>query len=303
MDRFVRTIVGWIAWPGLLAGCVLATQFGFALGQPQIAFALTYLLLGAALFLLQRWMPHSPGWQEKDGQLGPDLAHSVASAAAVQGMVAFTTMVGVAAGLTLFTGHGFDVWPRGLPLAVQVILGMAVLEFALYWAHRLAHEWRPLWYFHAVHHSVPRLSFVNNGRFHFVDGVKSALPGLLLLMALGAPLEMLIWQSALGGYIGMLTHSNVAMRFGWLSFIFNTPELHRWHHSKDPREGNRNYGESLMLWDQIFGSFFRQNRCPPEEIGVVEPMPDRFAAQILWPFRMLASPRAIAEEAPSAPRG
>jgi sterol desaturase/sphingolipid hydroxylase (fatty acid hydroxylase superfamily) len=267
IDRYARIIVGWIAWPGLLAGCVLATQIGLTVGQPQIAFALTYLLLGAALFLLQRWMPHSAVWQEKDGELGLDLAHSVASTAAVQGMVAFITMVGVAAGSSLFSGHGFDVWPRGLPLPVQVILGMAVLEFALYWAHRLAHEWRPLWYFHAVHHSVPRLSFVNNGRFHIVDGVKSGLPGLLLLMSLGAPLEILVWQSALGGYIGMLTHSNVAMRFGWLSFIF------------------------------------RANRRPPEEIGVVEAMPEGFAAQILWPFRMLAGSRAITEEVPPARRG
>ena len=65
------------------------------------------------------------------------------------------------------------------------------------------------------------------------------------------------------GYIGLLTHCNVAMRFGPLSLVFNTPELHRWHHSMDLREGNKNYGENLAIWDLLFGTWFNAARRPP----------------------------------------
>jgi len=44
----------------------------------------------------------------------------------------------------------------------------ALAEFGFFWAHRLADEWPLLWRFHAIHHSVTRLWFVNTGRFHQV---------------------------------------------------------------------------------------------------------------------------------------
>lgn len=283
----VRTIAAWVAWPGLLAAAILGTQAGFAAGAPQITFYLVYGSLTAALVLLERWMPHEPAWTPHDGQLAKDLGHTVLSTSAVQGMLVFSSMIGVSLGFTMLSGPHYGIWPRTWPLWLQVVFGLAVLEFALYWAHRLAHEWQPLWYFHAIHHSVPKLWAVNNGRFHFVDAVKSVLPGITLLLLLGAPMDVLTWLSALGAYIGMLTHCNVAMRFGPLSAVFNTPELHRWHHSRDLREGNRNYGESLMLWDWVFGTWFNPNRRPPADIGIAEAMPAGFAAQLAWPFRRL----------------
>jgi sterol desaturase/sphingolipid hydroxylase (fatty acid hydroxylase superfamily) len=287
MSKILRTIVAWMAWPGLLAGCIAATQLGFSVDQPMLAFYVTYTALALVLLLLQRWMPHERTWSQSDGQLGPDIAHTLVSTGAVQGMLAFSGMIGLSIGITMLGGSGLGLWPRQWPLALQVVLGLVVLEFALYWAHRLAHECLPLWYFHAVHHSVERLSIVNSGRFHFIDAVKSVLPGILLLLALGAPMDVLTWLSALGAYIGILTHCNVEMRFGVLSLIFTTPELHRWHHSMDLREGNKNYGESLAVWDWVFGTWFNENRRPPADIGVPEAMPAQFHQQIVWPFHKL----------------
>ena len=85
-----------------------------------------------------------------------------------------------------------------------MILGVVVAEFGLYWAHRIAHEWKPLWRFHAVHHSVIRLWIVNTGRFHFVDSLKSIVLGMVILLALGAPMEVLIWLSAVTAFVGTM---------------------------------------------------------------------------------------------------
>ena len=285
MGISLRTFAAVVAWPGLLAGCIAATAVGFAAGWPVLAFNLTYLGLAASLLLLEWWMPHEPEWRPHDGQLVIDLGHTLVSNGTVQALVVVSGIIGLSA---LLAGGGFGWWPHTWPLAAQVALGLAVSEFAAYWAHRIAHEWRPLWHFHAIHHSVEKLWCVNSGRFHFVDALKSVVPGVAILALAGAPGEVMAWLSALTGYIGILTHCNVAMRFGPLSYLFNTPELHRWHHSMDLREGNRNYGENLAIWDLAFGTYFNEARRPPAVIGIREAMPPRLSDQLVWPFRQAA---------------
>jgi ornithine lipid hydroxylase len=144
----------------------------------------------------------------------------------------------------------------------------------------------PLWRFHAVHHSVKRLWFFNTGRFHFVDTLKSIVFAAPILALSGAPEDVMQWFGAVTAFIGILTHSNIEMRFGWLNYIFNTSALHRWHHSMDLREGNKNYGENLVLWDLVFGTYFDDSRRrPPVEIGIKEHMPRTYVAQLVAPFR------------------
>lgn len=170
------------------------------------------------------------------------------------------------------------------PVAAQVALGLLVAELGLYWAHRLAHEWPVLWRFHAVHHSARRLWFFNTGRFHFVDTAVSILLSQPLLLLAGAPKEVFIWVSAITAFVGMLTHCNVAMRFGPLNYLFNTPALHRWHHSMKIEEGNKNYGENLIVFDLLFGTFYNPDRPPPRAIGIRDYMPCSFFGQLLFPF-------------------
>ena len=144
---------------------------------------------------------------------------------------------------------------------------------------------RPSGGFHAVHHSVERLWFFNTGRFHFVDTAFSILLSQPLLLLSGAPGDVVVWVSVTTAFVGILTHCNVDMRTGPIDFVFNTPALHRWHHSRNPDEGNSNYGENLMLWDLIFGSFYRPARRPPANIGIDEPMPRHFLGQLWYPFQ------------------
>ena len=283
----LRTFVACTAWPALLTMAVAATAFGFAHGAPILAFNLTYLGLVAALLALEYWMPHEESWRSHDGQLMLDLGHTLVSNGIVQVLVVFSGVIGLSALIVESGHHGLGIWPHTWPLAAQVVLGLAVSEFAAYWAHRTAHEWRPLWYFHAVHHGVGKLWCVNSGRFHFVDALKSVVPGVAILVLAGAPAEIMAWLSALTGYIGLMTHTNATMRFGPLSYVFNTPELHRWHHSMDLREGNTNYGENLVIWDLAFGTWFNEARRPPSTIGIAETMPTRLTAQLVWPFLRL----------------
>lgn len=294
MGRKFRAFISWIAWPGLLVLCMIATDAGFRLGRPVAAFYVTYAVFAVAVLLLERCMPHETAWLADDGQIAADVMHTLVSNSAIQALIGFSGAIGISA---LVTGTGVmkpGIWPHHWPLVLQIGLGLIVSEFAMYWAHRIAHEWTALWYFHAVHHSVGKLWVVNSGRFHFIDAIKSVLPGIAIVLAMGAPMDVVTWLSAIGAFVGTLTHCNIDMRFGALSVVFNTPELHRWHHSRVLREGNTNYGENIMLWDWVFGTWFNENRRPPADIGIADPMPASFRGQIVWPFVKAFGRRRVA---------
>ncbi len=275
-------VLPWIWWPLLLALCVTVLAVGMARGQGPLYFNLAYAGLAIALFFLERNFPHETQWLESDGQFWPDLLHTVFNKGLIQLAIVGGATFGISASIGDKAASG--IWPAHWPVAAQIVLALVIAEFGLYWAHRLGHEWMWLWRFHAVHHSSTKLWFFNTGRFHFVDTLKSIVLGLPLLFLAGAPGQMFVWMSGITAYIGLLTHCNVEMRFGWLNYLFNTPGLHRWHHSTDLREGNTNYGENLMIFDLLLGTFFNENRRPPARIGIMEAMPNHFLGQLKAPF-------------------
>ena len=280
----LRNLFDYLLWPLILIGAAIPTGIGIANGHGPLAFNLTYFCVAGLLFILERIHPHEEKWLESDGQEIPDLAHTTFTKVFVQVLIVSLTWFGLAE--FNVAGKGSGMWPSDWPMVFQVVLGLVLAEFGLYWAHRIAHEWMPLWWFHAVHHSSEKLWFFNTGRFHVVDTLKSVLFSAPLLALAGAPKDVILWFGALTAYIGFLTHCNVRMRFGWLNYIFNTPALHRWHHSMDLREGNKNYGENLMIWDLVFGTFYNDvTRRPPAEIGIRDGMPKSFLGQMIEPFR------------------
>jgi sterol desaturase/sphingolipid hydroxylase (fatty acid hydroxylase superfamily) len=281
----LRRSLSYVWWPALFGGAVAAVYAGMLRGHPILAFNLTYLGLALVVGVLERVMPHRRAWLRNDGQITADLAHTLLNKSVAQVIIAVAVFLGIADWLRLGgAGMWLLVWPSGWPLALQTALGLVIAEAGLYWKHRLAHEWPMLWRFHAVHHSTTRLWFFNTGRFHLVDTVTGLAVGMPALLLLGAPQDVLILVSAVTAFVGILTHCNIEMRCGWLNYVFNTPSLHRWHHSKVPDEGNRNYGENLMLFDLMLGTFYLPARQPPRDIGIRHAMPPTFLGQLTAPF-------------------
>jgi sterol desaturase/sphingolipid hydroxylase (fatty acid hydroxylase superfamily) len=278
----MRVLLSYLLWPGLLAGAIAVNAYGMTTEMPLLWLNISYFGLAVALFVLERAMPHERTWLEDDGQLIPDIGHTLLSKSAVQILIIVPALMGLSGEVEPAAAAW---WPVEWPLALQILLGLLIAEFGLYWVHRLGHEWPTLWRYHAVHHSVTRLWFVNTGRFHFVNTLLSTSAGLALVLLAGVPAEIIIWGSAITAYVGLLTHANIEMRTGILDYAFNTPGLHRWHHSKKLDEGNRNYGENLMIFDLLFATFYKSPRRPPVDIGIKEPMPATLGAQIAYPFR------------------
>lgn len=278
------TLLDYLLWPLLLAGALIPVGIGIAHGHGPLAFNIVFFSFAGLLFVIERLYPHEKCWLHSDGQEIPDLAHTAFTKAVVQLLIVSLTWLGLASVVGGESGSRF--WPNEWPMFFQVMLALLVAEFGLYWAHRIAHEWMPLWWFHAVHHSSRKLWFFNTGRFHIVDTLKSVAFSAPLLAAAGTPKDVVLWFGAITAYIGFLTHCNIRMKFGVLSYIFNTPALHRWHHSMDLREGNKNYGENLVIWDLIFGTYYDDTKRRPQTgIGIKDAMPKNFIGQLVQPFR------------------
>jgi sterol desaturase/sphingolipid hydroxylase (fatty acid hydroxylase superfamily) len=167
-----------------------------------------------------------------------------------------------------------QVWPTHWPMLVQVIPGIIVYDLGNHLAHRWAHKIPLLWRFHSVHHSAPRLCVINTGRFHPIEIVKSVVIGAPIPFLLGMPAEIAEWYAAWYVYIGLLTHANIKLRCGVFNYLLSTPELHRWHHSPVRRETDTNFGETTMVWDHLFGTyFFPAERGPRRNLGLEGSVP------------------------------
>lgn len=262
----------YLLYPLLLAGALLLwstlwMQFGW---DADVTMQLVYWAFIAVLLILERVRPFEPAWNRNDGQLQNDIALSIVTIA----MSGLATVVCLGALTWLIKTYqplvSLQIWPAHLPLLVQVIPGIILWDLGNHLAHRWAHTVPLLWRFHSLHHSAPRLSVINAGRFHPIDIVKSVILGAPIPVLLGVPAEIAEWYAAFYLFAGILTHANVNLRCGVFNYFLNTPELHRWHHSPVPVETDTNYGEVTLFWDRLFGTYVPRPARSRRNVGLGE---------------------------------
>lgn len=270
-------------WTAIMAGGLGAVYAAIALGYSgDLSLALVTIGAGAVLLVLERAWPQQPAWLEADGQWWHDLGHLVFG-------FALGTFGGTLAAQWLLAGTSLELWPTAWPLAAQVVLGLVIAEFFIYWQHRAVHTMPALWPLHALHHSTERMTFFKTTRIHAVDIGSATFLWTAPLLWLGADALAVLWVTAFGNFAAPAQHANVRLRTpAWLNAIVCTPTVHWLHHSLDKREGNSNFGMNLMLWDHVFGTFMRPGEHPRVELGI-EPnlVPPTFGGQLAMPWHAL----------------
>ena len=281
---FARTIFPLVVVLSIGSALALIGRGWSAIGATAFVQGLAFLLV----FLCERVVPYHESWKHSKGDIHVDAGHAI-TLIVTGGLVQPAIVAGgvvIAAWLSAHLGIG--LWPLDWPLYAQLALSLVVVEFFQYWVHRFQHEWDVLWRFHAVHHSAPRLYWLNASRFHFVDILMHNVAGHLPLIALGAPVEMLALWTLFSAVHGIFQHANLPLVLGPLNWIFSMAELHRWHHSPRLEEANHNYGQNLIFFDTLFGTrFLPRDRQPPETIGIetLPTFPMGWWAQVLSPLR------------------
>ncbi|MGQ7270505.1 sterol desaturase family protein [Marinobacter nauticus] len=174
---------------------------------------------------------------------------------------------------------------QSMPLWLQVVLLILVADFVLYWEHRVFHEVRRLWLFHAVHHSVETMDWLAGSRAHVVQIFIERGLVMLALYLLGASKEALDIYVTFAALQAIIIHSNLNVPWGPLKYLLVTPQFHHWHHSSEKPAIDTNYSAHTVLFDRLFGTYHFPKAHWPAEYGTTQKLPGSYLGQLFYPFR------------------
>lgn len=178
--------------------------------------------------------------------------------------------LGIAAAVAGFFGEplklGLSSW---LAVAAMTFALWLAYEFAYWLDHMLSHKVPALWAFHKVHHSAETLSPLTVFRVHPVDSivfynivavVTGVTAGVMhwLVGAGVSPLTVAGTNALLIASIFTIKHLHhshvwISWRGKWGRLILS-PAHHQIHHSVAPEHHDRNFGETLAIFDWLAGT-------------------------------------------------
>ena len=147
------------------------------------------------------------------------------------------------------------------PHSLKIILTIFAFDLIIYLQHRAFHRVVLFWQFHRMHHTDLDLDVSSGTRFHPFEIMLSLAIKLAAVVLLGvSPLAVLLFEIILNA-TSMFNHANLRLPLtmdAWLRLFVVTPDMHRVHHSVNPRETNSNFGFNLPWWDRLFGTYRAQ---------------------------------------------
>lgn len=286
MTETAELILPRIAYPAtmvlVLAGAsyLLGSQDSLVLGSYLPVFAGLGLVMA-----LEYLIPNRTEWRGQANDIKNDLIFMALVQVLLPRLLALLAVFALIEPLQSATPELARWWPHDWPVAAQVMLMLVSAEFLRYWLHRFAHANPLLWRLHAVHHSVHKLYWLNVGRFHPLEKALQFSLDALPFMLLGVGEQVIALYFVFYAVNGFFQHSNIRLHHGPLNYLISTAELHRWHHSRLVSEANNNYGNNLIIWDLVFGSWFLPKNRGVGELGLKNAdYPMDFASQMTTPF-------------------
>jgi sterol desaturase/sphingolipid hydroxylase (fatty acid hydroxylase superfamily) len=160
-------------------------------------------------------------------------------------------------------------------------------DLAYYTDHRMAHRTGFFWALHTAHHSSQEMNLTVSSRGSIAALAGTMSPFYFIFCALmGVPFTMFIAAKFFGNQWGQFNHTRLVHRMGILEEVLATPANHRVHHGTEAKYLDRNYGQVLILWDRLFGTFQREEEEP--KFGLVKQMEDQTVWNIqTWGPRLL----------------
>jgi sterol desaturase/sphingolipid hydroxylase (fatty acid hydroxylase superfamily) len=139
------------------------------------------------------------------------------------------------------------------------ILLFLATDLVWYWYHRLAHEINIFWAAHVVHHQSENFNYTVSARITvFQAAVRCMFWSVLPLI--GFPPVMVATFLIIHGVYPFFIHTQALGKWGWFERILVTPTHHGIHHASNPEYLDKNYGDVLIIWDKIFGTFAKEKK-------------------------------------------
>jgi sterol desaturase/sphingolipid hydroxylase (fatty acid hydroxylase superfamily) len=150
------------------------------------------------------------------------------------------------------------------------VLAFLLNDLAYYTDHRIAHRTGFFWAIHVPHHSSREMNLLVSARGSIFDlrGVLS--PCYFIVALIGVHPVMFLAAKFFGNLWGIFNHTRLVGRMGILENWLATPANHRVHHGIEPKYLDKNYGQVLVIWDRLFGSWQAEEEEPT--YGLVKQM-------------------------------
>ena len=289
----VNNILSWTAYP-------LVIVLGFALHREllraeygiQLSTYGPVVLCALIIAFLEHKLPYRREWKASSNDVKNDLLFMGFVQVLLPQLLSFCIAISL---LNILESRNLvmkNIWPHSFPVYMQAIMMVLIADFFRYWLHILHHKWEFLWRFHSVHHSPQKLYWVNVGRFHPIEKTLQFFLDALPFIILGVSEYVIGLYFVFYSINGFFQHSNVDVRLGPLNYIVSGPELHRWHHSMSVGESNHNFGNNLIIWDLIFGSWYLSEEKEVDQLGVQNrAYPMDFIDQLKAPFNKVIDQR------------
>lgn len=276
----------WIIYPAVM---VSAYAMFAALQMAGVSLVLsTYipiLISAAVITTIERVLPYRAEWQPPAGEVITDLTFMVVVQLALPPLVSLLFALALIEPVRALDLPVHSWWPHALPAWFQAVMMVLSVDFMRYWLHRFSHENETLWKLHSVHHSVEQLYWLNTGRFHPIEKTLQMSLDSLPFVLMGVHPQVLALYYLSYATNGFFQHCNIELRYGVLNYIVGSAETHRWHHSRVPRESNANYGNTVIVWDLLFGTWFLPKDRTLESVGLQDPTyPTSFVRLMKAPF-------------------
>lgn len=184
------------------------------------------------------------------------------------------------------------------PPLVQAAGAFLIVDFMFYVTHYLKHKVRWLWYFHTIHHSQRYLNPLTTLRNHPFEGLVDLAIKTVPIAVVGGSYPAWALFVFFNGMWGYWIHSSIRLSLGPLNYVIVTPQNHRFHHTINLHEIDRNFGERLAIWDWMFGTLHKDFHAYPETgVKGCEWIEEQGARPLsllrAWSFQMIYPFRAI----------
>lgn len=238
------------------------------------------IIAAAAVFMLcERLYPYSEQKLLRDG-FGTDLVMYALVQSFLLGML-ISYIIGVVDDHTAINRISIV---RTKHMWVQFLIFFVAHDLYIYWFHRWQHSNQWLWRIHEAHHSTRDVDWLSGSRSHSIEILINQTIEFLPIVLLASP-EIAVAKGTVDAVWGMYIHSNINVRSGWLQYIFNGPEMHRWHHALDDDALNKNFSTKLAIWDWLFGTAYRPAHEKPRAYGLGINYPSTYLQQHAHAFR------------------
>ena len=154
-----------------------------------------------------------------------------------------------------------------LPTWAVWMVTFVMIDFVYYWYHRFSHRVRFMWAVHMNHHSSEEMNFTVSLRQAWFGPI-TKVPFFIVMPLIGFDPIITAVAGVASTLWGVIGHTQWIRRLGVLEYILVTPSSHRVHHGSNECYIDKNYGNLLIVWDRLFGTFAEETE--PVRFGIRE---------------------------------